>query len=215
MTDEVKRPAILGLVPTSCGLLVNVDKGDDEQIVLLGEVKLKRGESVNLSNEDFEKLEGKIRIVDARTDLLNDDKPIGRLTYFKEIASYELDVKIPTRRFDALLTTVTQGRLPSEISITVAGMTYDWQPDGSGKKWDNKKRPDLPITSITIYTALIGGDPRDFFDARTIEETLPPTRAQLKVLLEAINYVAGRSRETAIFLFIILGLLLVVVWRGW
>ena len=42
MTDEVGRTVILGLVPTSIRLLMNVDKDAEAQSVLLGELKLKR-----------------------------------------------------------------------------------------------------------------------------------------------------------------------------
>jgi hypothetical protein len=60
MTDRFDT-AILDLVPTSCRLLVNVDEDDSAQIVLLGELKVKRRESVKLSTgEDFEKLEGSL-----------------------------------------------------------------------------------------------------------------------------------------------------------
>jgi hypothetical protein len=126
-------------------------------------------------------------------------------------ASYTLDAKIPRRRFDALLAAVSQGRLPSEISITVGGMTYDWQPDGSGKKWDNKSSPELPVESISFYIPLIGGDPHDFLDDRTIDDSTAPTRAQFNALMEKINYVA---KETVICLIIVIGLLAVLVWRG-
>jgi len=47
---------------------MNVDKDAEAQSVLLGELKLKRRESVKLSTEeDFEKLEGSFRFVAKET----------------------------------------------------------------------------------------------------------------------------------------------------
>jgi hypothetical protein len=77
MTDELGRTVILYLVPTSIRLLMNVDKDDEAQSVLLGGLKLKRRESVKLSTEeDFEKLEGSFRFVDAGDKDADDDKRI-------------------------------------------------------------------------------------------------------------------------------------------
>jgi hypothetical protein len=106
------------------------------------------------------------------------------------------------------------GRLPSEISISVAGMTFDWQPDGSGKVWDNKTSPQLQITAISFITPLIGGDPHDFLDERTEEDTILPTRAQVNELLASINRIRGNSNELVICLFVIIILQLIVMWRG-
>jgi len=202
---------------------VNVDKDDDDQIVLLGELKPKARETVKLStDEDFEKLEGVLRLVDGGQEIPDADKPIGCLTYCEKLesidmyhkASYTLDVKIPRRRFDALLAAVSQGRLPSEISINVAGMKYDWKPDGSATIWDNKSNPELQITSISFFIPIIGGDPHDFLDDRTVDDSTPPTRAQFNVLLAKINRVAGNSSEIVICLIVLICLLAVLVWRG-
>jgi len=105
MTDWLDPPIILNLVPTSFRLYVNADKDDHEEIVLLGEIKLKGRESVKLTtDEDFEKLEGILRLVDSGPEGPKDDKPIGWLTYCEKLetidayhaASYTLHVKIPS-----------------------------------------------------------------------------------------------------------------------
>lgn len=210
MADDSDYTVILNLVPTSLRMYVNVEKDDDEQIVLIGELKPKRHEQhVNLStDEEFEKLKGGLRLVNTGAKGANDDKPTGWLTYHE--GGYTLDVKIPNRRFDALLAAVSQGRLPSEISINVTGMTYL----ANSKKWDNKNRRELPIASICIFIPLIGGDPHDFMDDRTVDDSTPPTRAQFNSLLAKINRVAGNSSEIVVCLIILIVLLAVLVWRG-
>jgi hypothetical protein len=129
-------------------------------------------------------------------------------------ASYTLDVKMSTRRFESILAAVSQGRMRSGISIRIGGMKYDWQPDGSGKICDNKNDPHLPVSSISVYIPLIGGDPHDFFDDRTPDDSTGPTRAQFNSLLAKIDYVLGNSKETVICLVIVICLLALLVWRG-
>ncbi len=222
MTDVIGRTVILDLVPTTIRLLVDVEKGEDEKIVLVGEMKLKSRESMKLSTEeDFEKLEGIFRLVDTG-EKDDDDKPIGVFYYCKESesllegyhirASYTLDVQIPRRRFDALLAAVSQGRLPSGISIKVAGMSYDWQPDGSGKIWDNKSAPQLPIASIKFYVPIIGGDPHDLLDARNAEDSVRPSRAQINQVASSLDELKGALQSmhrTLVWIMILMVLLFV------
>lgn len=178
----MEKTTILTLVPTAFRLLVNVEKEEEDRLVLLGETRLKRRESVKLTTEeDFDKLDGVLRLVEQEGEE-EDENSIGRLSYTKEFkgaldylkASYTVDVKLPKRRFEALLTVVNQGRLPSEISITTEGMTYDWQPDGSGKIWDNKNTPRIPIKSIYFIVPLVGRDPLDFLDDETKKRECHP-----------------------------------------
>jgi hypothetical protein len=119
-------------------------------------------------------------------------------------------VNLPKRRFEALLTAVNKGRLPSQISITTEGMSYDWQPDGSGKIWDNKNTPRIPIKSMDFIVPLVGRDPLDFLDDRNEEEGMPPSRAQLNQVISGLT----QLRQSMSWLLILLGLLLaILVWR--
>src|SRR5918995_149975 len=97
-------------------------------------------------------------------------------------ASYQLDVHIPRQRLRALIEPVSQRRIPSQISVEIGdtqGMKYDWQPDGSAKIWDNKNSSQIPIKAVSFMIPLIGGDPYDFLDDRSIEDGMPPSYAQL------------------------------------
>ncbi len=196
MKEEFGRTVILNLVPTSFRLSINVDNDADESILLVGWVRLEHEESVKLAtDEEFNKLEGVLRLIEQKSEETEDAKPIGWMTYVPEFSSdldfhkatYQLDIRIPRRRFELLVSTVSQGRMPSGISINVQGMSYDWQPDGSGKIWDNKKCPQLPIRSLSIGAPLIGRDPRDFLDDRNEEDSMPPSRAQINELISNLQ----------------------------
>src|SRR5712692_10356410 len=173
----------LDLVPTSFRLFVEAREN-----VLLGEIQLKRRQSVKLTtDEDFNKLDGILRLVEETNEGSHDSKPIGWITYCEEFnmidsyskASYTVEVCIPRTRFELLLAAVNRGKMPSQITVDVEGMTFDWQPNGSGKVWDNKSSKQLPIKSVFFITPLVGGDPHDFLDDRSPEDGIPPNRAQL------------------------------------
>jgi hypothetical protein len=143
-----KRTSIT-LVPTTFRLLVNVNKEEQERLVLLGNARLSYRESVKLATEEnFTEMVGGLRLIEQEGEERESDKPIGWMSYLEEFqdnvdlihekASYHLNVKIPRRRFEALVMAMSQGKLPSEISVETEGMTFDWQPDGSGKVWDNQ-----------------------------------------------------------------------------
>jgi hypothetical protein len=89
-------------------------------------------------------------------------------------------------------------------------MIYDWQPDGSGKVWDNKTSPQLPIKSILFITPLIGGDPHDSLDDRSPEDGMPPLRAQLNQLTSVLNQLRHELFWLVILLVVMLAVLL---WR--
>lgn len=107
--------------------------------------------------------------------------------------------------------------MPSEISIDVSGMTYDWQPDGSGKKWDNKSSPEVPISSIRFFIPLIGGDPHDFFDDRSPEDGMPPSRAQFNQVTATLNQIENKLESITnqfFWLIIVMAILMFAfIWR--
>jgi hypothetical protein len=208
---------ILDLVPTSFRLYI--DSESDERLILLGAVSLKRGESVQLTTgEDFNKLAGTLRLLEHEFTESEKDEPIGSMRYYAESksdliyqkAGYQLDVKISRNRLEPLLQAIHTGRLPAEISIRVAGMKYDWQPDGSGKLWDNETSRAIPVESIDFITPLIGEDRHNLLDDRIVDDAALPTRAQFNELLAKIN----RSNRVLICLMVVAVLLLIVTWLG-
>ena len=221
--DDVGRGAILSVVPTSWRLFVKVDPSDSQSSGVSGEMRLAPRQSVKLSTqEEFDSLHGVFEFLVGGETKPGDDKPIGSLRYYEELsgpyasekACYHLGVRMPQRKFDILLAAVSQGRLPSAFTIHVVGMAED--PDSFGtresKLWDNKNRPELPITSIRVAVPLIGGEPNDRVDDTIVEDSLPPTRAQVNALSEALQELAGKSKKAVLYFFIIVCLLFVLVW---
>lgn len=65
-------------------------------------------------------------------------------------------------------------------------MEYDWQPDGSGKNWDNKTASRLPVTSAR-FTFPLAAASNDDPDDEANAASLPPTRTQLSQLSERMK----------------------------
>ena len=223
MESMLGRKAHLNLVPTTFRWFVNAAP---EEIILLGELRLGRGESVKLATEEnFNDLEGTLRLVEQEDKPLEENAPIGQMYYVEKYddvlsshkTNYTVDVKISRRRLEPLLAAVNLGRLPSHISIDVEGMTYDWQPDGSGKIWDNKTSPYLPIKSMYFITPLIGGDPHDCFDDRSPEDGMPPSRAQLNqvtaILKQIENKLESVTNRISWLIFFLAILMFAFIWR--
>jgi len=112
-------------------------------------------------------------------------------------------VLVSKEGFDHLLAVVSQGRLPSILAIEVEGLTRE----SGGTKWDNKNTPTLPIAGIKFDIPLSGGDPHDVFDGQTIDDSNPPTRAQLDKLLERVDHIRIGVGIAILFLASLL-------WRG-
>ncbi len=150
MKEEFGRTVILNLVPISFRLSVNVDNDDDERILLVGGVRLEHEESVKLAtDEEFNKLEGVLRLIEQKSEETEDAKPIGWMTYVPEFSSdldfhkatYQLDIRIPRLRFELLVSTVSQGRMLLGISINVQGMSYDYATLAISSMTETKKIP--------------------------------------------------------------------------
>lgn len=125
---------------------------------------------------------------------------IGTLTYSEkyegdlgsEPASYSVEVFIDPSQFDQLVRSARQGKLPAYISIDVVGegIKYGWEPDGSGKEWDNKARPQLPVVWVG-FGVILAADASDVEEepqpGQPSLEDLPPTRAQVAQLMAKVS----------------------------
>lgn len=213
------KVAMVSFEPTGANLGV-ADKYQD-QLVLSYRVQLARiyphrasRESITLSTEEkFEDLDSRISVLAETNELKNVDdrlhdrhlledgeKGIGFIQYVPAFsddlglycrASCGVRVFVPKVTFDELLASARLGRLPSHISVEVEGMQYDWQPDGSGKKWDNKAFPELAVTSISFGTVpLVAQAMSSDFDQDLYNQILPPTRSQFNELAEKLGSLA-------------------------
>jgi hypothetical protein len=79
-----KRTSIT-LVPTTFRLLVNVNKEEQERLVLLGNARLSYRESVKLATEEnFTEMVGGLRLIEQEGEERESDKPIGWMSYLEE-----------------------------------------------------------------------------------------------------------------------------------
>jgi hypothetical protein len=227
----VKKTALtsITLVPITFRMVISVGKEPamiGDAIFLRGEVGLLRRESVKLTTEEnFNELDGVLELLEQEDGAPTDENTIGWLHYFEKLedwdvhekAKYVVEVKLPKRQFEALVIAVSQGKLPSEILIETEGMSYDVQPDGRGKVWDNKTSPRLPIKSISFTTPLIGGDPNDSWDDRSPEDGMPPSRSQLNQVTTVLNELKNKldsihSKLYWLVIILLIAMLAVLLW---
>ena len=145
---------------------------------------------------------------------MNDVPIIGTLTYSEETeldiatypASYEVEAWIGPSHFDQLLRAARQGKMPSSMRVDVAGdgIKYGWEPDGSGKDWDNKEKPQLAVICISIVLPLAGSpgaseEMQGDADSAALEE-LPPTRAQMSQVMKNLEQLHSKANQIATIL---------------
>lgn len=188
-------------------------------------VKLSEGETVSLSSGDsLENLEGRVTIKPNSGEAKEKENGIGSIWYFtasddglsRYPASYIVEAMLPPDQFIELVSAAQIGRIPSVIQVSAEGMSYDWQPDGSGKKWDNKESNVLPVTSINFIVPLVSSDQGELLEARLSDQLLPATRLQVGELAERLNSQITEIDKTLKYIFwaiIVLGGLL-VIWKA-
>lgn len=64
-------------------------------------------------------------------------------------------VAVDQTTFQTVYETLRTGKLPSFISVSVRGLTYDWKPDGSTKVWNVDADKNLYIADISITDTLV------------------------------------------------------------
>lgn len=118
-----------------------------------------------------------------------DNPAIGQMHYFDEPSAILSDAHIAADAFDRILGFVQAGRVPNSLTVEVQCLDYDWRPDGSGKIWDNRENPIVPVTSISIDMPVAG----------SIEEGGPDRLLELTMLV----------RQTIVLEKLMLGALIV------
>ena len=85
------------------------------------------------------------------------DQPvIGQMHYFDGPSAILSDAHIPADAFERILGLVQAGRVPNSVTVEVQRLDYDWRPDGSGKVWDNRANPIVPVTNISFDVPVAG-----------------------------------------------------------
>lgn len=85
------------------------------------------------------------------------DRPvIGQMHYFEGPPAILSDAHVPAEAFDRIFGLVQAGRVPNTLTVEVQSFDYDWRPDGSGKVWDNRANPIVPITNVSFEAPVAG-----------------------------------------------------------
>jgi hypothetical protein len=195
-------------------------------------LKLRQGGRVRLSTGgDLRELEGSVylRVGDATPDgkaIYEGDDPIrwGGLHYLAadsdDDQSYYIDLHISQSQFDRVQRLVELGSVPV-LNIDLgddslfkkdgeAAIKYGWEPDGSGKEWDNKNHQHLPIKGFTFIAKVGVSDDTEDDENGPRADLRAPTRRDLNALGESFR----KFQSQAIVLgWIIAGLLAVIVFR--
>ena len=118
------------------------------------------------TDENFFALDGIMRVCTESSPNRENLTTCGRIVYIPSLEStidsvsypscYQIDIRVPQATFDNLLASARLAQIPSIIMVEAQGaIEMDWQPDGSGMKWDNKAAPELTISSVTFIVPLL------------------------------------------------------------
>ncbi len=210
---------------TSAALLGSAGAHERASPGLSYDVRLGRGESISLTtSENFADLQGHLRLYPDTDPRRGQDKATGFIAYLEARSavhdscppSYLIQIWVPDVYFDELVSAARHGRIPSNMHVDIEGMDYDWQPDGSGKKWDNKESQHLKVTSFDFTLPLFLPPSTDEYQRSPSEEGMSPTRAQFDHLVQRIDRQTAETNERLTGLFwlaIIVGL--VILWFRW
>jgi hypothetical protein len=213
--------AIIEFEAISADLSVSVGEFEKKHPILSFRVQLIQGESMKLSSDEkFEDLDGRVTVFPDIGELQENQNAFGTLHYFAAHdddfhpfpPSFIIQATIPASQFDELLSAAKLGRIPSEISVDIEGMEHDWQPDGSGKKWDNKASPRLPVNSVRFSVPLTPYAEEDGSERRPSENSMPAIRLQADQLMQRLDSHSSEISKTLKHVFwavVILGGLLV------
>lgn len=221
--------ALLDLKPVAA--TYSFGTGDSDLLAtppsLYYQFRLKAGESLTLTTGNtFDDLEAylHVRPLAEQTDL----GEVGTFDYFdprdpRDATSYTRPkcfvlVTVAESDFLRLLTSAQLGHLPEEISLDVEGMTYDWQPDGHGKTWDNKTTPRLRIKAVHFAVPLFAIDSPSEKEDPGSSGVLPPTRIQIIELRRAVEELRKDLSARLLWLsceLLILAVALAVILKKW
>ena len=119
-----------------------------------------------------------------------DHPVIGQMHYFDGPPAILSDAHIPADAFDRILGLVQVGRVPTTLTIEVQSIDYDWRPDGSGKVWDNRANPVVPLTDASFDVPVAGsikvGEPDRWSElAKLVRESITLQKWTLVALMVA------------------------------
>jgi hypothetical protein len=207
---------------------------EDKESVLVMKVGLAEGESVELADGgELQALTGVLRVRERRAErLTGDGKGVGSLVFVdtgegaaQESASFQINISMSTRKFDALLNVTLSGRLPSKFFIDAGekvsrtetrGLGYRLRPKGRAKIWDNKSFPSLVVTNFTAVLPITIPEhalPPSQSDGGLSPLDLSASHGQMSDLAEELTLFRSETHYTLmviVSLFAVIALLILV-----
>lgn len=166
--------------------------------------------SLTTEEESLSNLDGTVAFVDASSEpylgFAN-----GSLSYWEGYESdfdgapsrYSVVLRLPSDELQNLRRTIAEGNPLVSMSVRVPDLRYGWQPDGSGKEWDNATNPGLEVDGFALYFG------------RPEEEEVTPDPPETEVNTEIKSLVALREvhRTLVYILLALVGLIVLVIFR--
>lgn len=117
--------------------------------------------------------------------------------------SYLATIRLHPDDHQRLLDMLAGGLPLMSVNIDVPDMSYGWEPDGSGKIWDNAEKPAIEIKGYRLFFGKA--------DAGELLEDLPEPEIQTDAkILTAIRDLKHTSRWT---LYAFIALTFVMLWK--
>lgn len=190
---------------TAHGARLNVEESIDEHASrsIALRLQLERRERILLpDNRRLKDVQWSMYLVETTETVENaeEQKALGTLWHFDESANILGDNFLPEScyinavlkpaNFSALLNAIqTAGRFPFRLSVMVRGLKYSGTLDGSGKVWDVKANPQVPVTKLSFGVRLTALDIDSSSDSEQLEETdqLPASSADIRALQQYLG----------------------------
>ncbi|MDX3885399.1 MAG: hypothetical protein QHC65_13320 [Sphingomonas sp.] len=161
------------------------------------------------TEEKFVDLDGTVAFQDADTTEAYHGHQKGSLTYWKghddiiqgTPPSYLVNIRLPGADLARLTQTVVDGMPLQSVNIEVP-IEYGWEPDGSGKKWDNTANPAVEIESYHL-----------FFDQPEEEEIVPdPPEETIDPHAKILTEVRAIARTSRHVLYAFIAAVVALLW---
>jgi len=130
------------------------------------------------------------------------------LTYWKAIndsldpqpASWLATIHMPSKDLQRLLKTIADSLPLRSVNIDADGLEFGWEPDGSGKKWDNAATPALAIKGYRL-----------FFGSPEKQEILPdPPEPEIQTDLWMLTEAREARKSISYLTYAVIGLIVVL-----
>ncbi|HVO90334.1 MAG TPA: hypothetical protein VMV45_17485 [Casimicrobiaceae bacterium] len=222
---------LVGFRPTKARLIIE----DGADSILVMKVALSEGDGVELFPSGTLAALGGVLRVRRKNDAHNGNgrdgaRTTGTLVYVGEtddaalrsLARYQINIAMPSGKFDALLKVAVSGRLPTKFFIDAGervsrhetvGMGYELRSGKRTKVWNTRSHRSLPITRFTMILPIELGDaPAEATSTPAPTESAPApfpvaTASQLVELVDELSVLQGETRYTILALVGVVGVI--------